>query len=340
MQNDISLDYNKILDILKNEDKREQIAQNNKIDKSKLAPQVNKKKKISHNNNLVRSYEEAKNFLRENNITISTITINCKIGTLVDINALSKYVSLKEDGIVMVKYGDRKNIATNRTIVIIKSKKKLSKKNFYNQVTVLIKPNNNPNRNYINIKIFKNGSLHATGCKDMEDFKNVAENLIGILKKGEFIKKNNLKKHIHFVKDSSKLEIYDIKIRMINSNFNLGYKIDRKKLDEIFKKNHRKHTKDVEIGYIKYKYTPTTGHSCVNIKFQYNKNNRTSIFVFQTGAIIITGAKKLQHIVGAYHYIIKILTRYRNQIEIKNLNINEIKKEAAKILKQRMLLKY
>jgi len=57
-----------------------------------------------------------------------------------------------------------------------------------------MKPTNNPIRNYINIKVFKNGSLQITGCKDMEDFNNVINTLIRVLKRGKDIKqgkKNN-----------------------------------------------------------------------------------------------------------------------------------------------------
>ncbi len=54
-----------------------------------------------------------------------------------------------------------------------------------------MKPTNNPTRNYINIKVFKNGSLQITGCKDIDDFYNVFETLIRILKRGCDVKIDN-----------------------------------------------------------------------------------------------------------------------------------------------------
>jgi len=166
-----------------------------------------------------------------------------------------------------------------------------------------MKPTNNPSRNPINMKVFKNGSLQMTGCKDMEDFFNVTNNLIKILIKGRKIDG----KRIRFV-NQKELFIRSVKIRMINSNFRLNYKIDRDNLATNLRKYHGKNPIDTEIGYVDYKYDPNGDHSCVNIKFNY-EDNITSIFVFQTGAVIITGAKNLHHIVMAYKFIKKILKK-------------------------------
>ena len=282
----------------------------------------------------ISSYLEAKQFLKNHNITISTITLDCKLHTLIDVDIFAKNVTLKEDEIVSVKFGNRKDPATNRTIVVLKTKKKPSVKNFYNQVTILMKPMNNPERNYINIKVFKNGSLQMTGCKDMDDFNNVTTTLIKILKRGRDTKNKKGKSiHMDFIDNPKEIGIFDIKIRMINSNFKLDYKVDRKKLAKLLKKNHGQGSRDKEIGYVECKYEPTSGHSCVNIKYRYDDKNKPSIFVFQTGAIIITGAKNLPQIIMAYHFIHKILNKYFNEIRIIDLDHKAVQAEIAKFFK-------
>ncbi|ANB50549.1 hypothetical protein [Powai lake megavirus] len=287
----------------------------------------------------IETYMEAKNFLKNNNILVSTITLDCKLGTLIDVDRFAKYVVLKEEEIVSVKFGNRNNPATNRTIVVIKPKKKPSKKNFYNQVTILMKPMNNPIRNYINIKVFKNGSLQMTGCKDMDDFYNVTLTLVKILKKGRLMKnKKGEQVKINYIDDVDKIGIYDIKIRMINSNFKLNYKIDREKLANILKKYHGKHSKDKEIGFVEYKFQPMGGHSCVNIKYNHENGNKTSIFVFQTGAVIITGAKTFDQIIIAYNFIHKILNKYYDRIKIVDLEEIVVQEEIAKYFKTKPAL--
>lgn len=302
------------------------------IDDKKL--QTNKEND-NINDVVANSYSRAKKFLTDHNISISTITLDCKLHTLIDVDIFAKNVILKEDEIVSVKFGDRKDTATNRTIVFIKTKKKPSKKNFYNQVTILMKPMNNPTRNYINIKVFKNGSLQMTGCKDMDDFNNVANTLINILKRGCNIKtKKGRITHVDFIKNPNEIGIFDVKIRMINSNFKLEYKVDRKKLARLLKKYHGQGTKDKDIGYVECKYEPSGGHSCVNIKYKYNDINKPSIFVFQTGAIIITGAKNLTQIIMAYHFIHKILNKYYDEIKIIDLDQKAVQAEIANFFKK------
>lgn len=287
--------------------------------------------------NTIQSYVDKKDFLVDNNITISTITLDCKLHTLINVDVFSKHVVLKEDGIVSIKYGNRNDIATNRTIVELRKKKKVSTRNFYNQVTILMKPMNNIERNYINIKVFQNGSLQVTGCKDMDDFNNIAHTLINILSTGKDIKnsKGKLIRHVDYIVDHASIGLYDTKIRMINSNFKLNYKIDRMNLARLLRSQYGKYTKDTEIGYVEHKYEPNGKHACINIKYKYDEQKSPSIFVFQTGAIIITGAKNLQHIIASYAHINKILDKFMNMIRIIDLDPIAVQKEAMKYLKDK-----
>lgn len=340
------INVNKIMDIIGSENKRnckDKKIQNIKtiLEKPDKTVQTNPVKLFPINNivrapskEIMDSYLEAKDFLKKNNILISTITLDCKLHTLIDVDVFAKNVVLREDEIVSVKFGNRKDAATNRTIIVLKNKKKPSVKNFYNQVTILMKPQNNLERNYINIKVFKNGSLQMTGCKDMDDFNNVTSTLINILKRGkDVVGKKGKVVNIKFIEEPDKIGIFDTKIRMIVSAFKVNYKIDRKKLVKLLKKHHHLNTRDQEIGYVEFRYEPIGGHSCVNIKYKYNETSKPSIFVFQTGSIIITGAKTLHHIIMAYKFINKLLDRYHEKIRIIELDHLLVQAEILKYLK-------
>lgn len=281
-----------------------------------------------------KNYSNQTKFLENHGINVSTITLDCKLGTLIDVDTFAKNVILRENEIVSVKYGNRKDPATNRTIVVIKRKKKPSNFGFYNQVTILMKPTNNPIRNYLNIKVFLNGSLQITGCKDMEDFRNVTTTLISVLQRG-YKKKNKDGRSINvpFITSPDKIGIFDVKIRMINCNFRMDYKIDKKKLHKLLKKNHDQNTKDKKLGPIECKYEPTGGHSCVNIKYKYDEITKVSIFVFQTGSIIITGAKNFRQIIVTYRFIHKVLARYCSKIKIIDLDQEMVQREIIKFFK-------
>ena len=311
-------------------DKTDKISDINDIDKilslANGSVDINSKKNVS-SETIVSEYNETIKFLKDNKISISTITLDCKLHTLVDANKFAEHVVLSEDGVMSVKYGNKNDVATNRTIITTKAKKKPSERNFFNQVTILMKPTNKPENGYINIKVFLNGSLQMTGCKDMEDFTNVTRTLVNILKEG-YYEKNSKGKTVKkmYISSPEKIGIYDVKIRMINSNFRLDYKVDRKMLFTLLSRNHNETTRDKEIGYVECKYRPTNGHSCVNIKFKYDERSKPSIFVFQTGAVIITGAKNLKQIIHAYHFIQKILNYYFDSIRIVELDINKVNK--------------
>jgi len=334
-----TINVDKIFNIINTDNKRQ--TENNNPEPQKISCNTDNASQEMYN-----TYNDAKQFLSDHNIIISTITLDCKLHTLINVDVFSKNVDLIDGEIVSVKYGNRNDTATNRTIITIPPKKKTSKKAFYNQVTILMKPKNNRARNYINIKVFKNGSLQMTGCKDMDDFNNVAHTLINILTKGKDIynRHGKIRKHINYIESPAKIGLFDIKIRMINSNFNMPYKIDRKKLSKLLTKYYGKYTKDKEIGYVEHKYSPNSTHSCVNIKYKDiatgtslipDNIKRPSIFVFQTGSIIITGAKNLQHIIASYIFIQLILEKFLNKVKIIDLDPVAIRKELVKYFREK-----
>jgi TATA-box binding protein (TBP) (component of TFIID and TFIIIB) len=278
---------------------------------------------------MIETLKTCQQFLTDHKIAISTSTLVCKLGSKIDVYTLARTIKLTEDGIASVKYGERNCVATNRTIVYIKPKKKASKKVFFNQVTILMRPTKNKNRNYMNIKLFQNGSLQITGCKDMTDFYDVADRLMKIL-----IRSNKLLnsqtgevKYFTYAINPEKVALSNISVSMINSDYKLGYKIDRFSLYSLLKSIHHMRSDDKEIGYVECKHATSRGRSCVDIKHSYDDDHKTSIFVFHTGAIIITGVKSLPQIIEAYKYITKILQRYHNQIKVVDIDPADI--EAA-----------
>lgn len=284
-------------------------------------------------------YIKYKNFLEEKGISISTMTIVCSTGSKINISNFSKTIVLRESEIVYIKYGYRNKKIIVRTIVPIKKKKKkkiTKESNFYNQLTIKMRCPNHVQNRYVTYKIFLNGSFQITGCKDMDDFYNTASTLIKILKEGKYVK-NNLGEYDYYqyAEDPENIGIYNVRICLINSNFKVGYKIERKKLASILKEKHGRNSKNKEIGYVENKFEPSSGHSCVNIKYCYAPGKKVSIFVFQTGSIIITGKITLEKLVEGYHFINKILNMYLNDIRIVTISKNEMD-EAIKKYKKLM----
>jgi len=302
-------------------------------------------------------------------ISISTITTTLKFNCKFNLQTIYKYVKLdsnniigfKCNGWVRIKLGDKivflppavskddssddeeeeKPVATGKVKKIpshyneIKGyynnlKIKRSKNRFFNQVTAYIKLSAD---RYINVKIFKNGSLQMTGIKKTNECNVIINKLLneiitpintnaitphpaGIILP-DFMQAAELPNTVlHFIElnanpgavNITDLKVTDFSIRMINSNCKVPFKINRDILFQLLKKDK-----------IKCRYDPNS-HACVNIRYDINDDDKVSIFVFQSGSIIITGGKTIVDINKGYHYIMGIISKHYEAIKKKDLD--------------------
>jgi len=249
------------------------------------------------------------------NMIISTISATGKINCKINLENIDKYMKLSADNIMSIKYsGKLRSLEKKKT----RSRKHKDIRCFENQLTMEIKVNE---LKKINVKIFKNGSFQMTGCKSITDCNIVINKLIfrltsilALMDKttNEIVEKPFIDE---IVDPNNEIKVYAFKIDMINSNFSVNYLINRESLYNILLSNK-----------INCRYEPCI-HACVNIKFQieneYNPNTDAnkivSIFVFQSGNIIITGARNKNQICKSYEYINTILQNNYNNIVKKDL---------------------
>lgn len=233
-------------------------------------------------------------------VNISTMTIVCKLNTKFNNINIAKYMHYRSDPrIITAKKTKTKKISpTSKKI-------RVPKKLFYNQLSYYIKVPSK-DKKPIHAKLFSNGSMQFSGCKRIE---NVLDALTILMEKFktvyaemDFITHKIVEKP--FVEDISKLtfeNISNFRIVMINSNFEISFKIDRDKLHNLL---------------VTHKYDSRFDpqkHACVNIKHTYG-DKIISIFVFERGKIIITGANNCEHILSAYTFINKYLLQNYNAI--------------------------
>lgn len=238
---------------------------------------------------------------KPDDVTISTMTITCKIDTDFIVENIGKYIDLNHANIITVKYGC--NI--NRTLVPKKlsdQKKKKPKKFFYNQVTLKVKTKKDK---VINIKLFINGSIQMTGCKSIDGAYEALEKLFECLRveKGVINYAKNKIEDKMFVTKRENIDIEkitDFKIAMINSNFNMGFHIDRDKLYNL-----------MTLEGIDCTFDPLN-HAGVITRYEHTDKS-ISIFIFESGSIVITGVRNCQQIKEAYNYINKyLLVKYHS----------------------------
>ena len=151
-----------------------------------------------------------------------------------------------------------------------------------------------------------------SGCKKIESINTVLNKLINELKVIKATMEDGSIVEKKFIEDYDKINIYDFKIDMINSNYAVNLIINREKLYNILLEKQ-----------IRCRYEPCI-HACVTVKYIPPNDNEEekviSVFVFEKGSIIITGAKKKSHIISAYNYINDIIKENGSEIEKKDLD--------------------
>tara|TARA_B110001469_G_scaffold127738_1_gene150153 strand:- start:116 stop:1429 length:1314 start_codon:yes stop_codon:yes gene_type:complete len=96
-------------------------------------------------------------------LRISTLTGTCSINSDINLLVLSQYLELNKY-ITYINYGDLVSKGVN--ITPKSAKKKKNKRVFYNQITIIIKQEND---RYNNIKLFANGAVSMTGLQSIEE---------------------------------------------------------------------------------------------------------------------------------------------------------------------------
>jgi TATA-box binding protein (TBP) (component of TFIID and TFIIIB) len=254
-------------------------------------------------------------------VKISTISCSCKDGLGTDINLTNilKYMELNKNDILQIKK-DNNNM---RTLIPKKKSKRRSKKvvnkkaktsYFFHQITMIVRvfegdistDDLRDNEPKINFKIFKNGSIQMTGVKSIEYANRAINKIIYKLSQVKGKKVDNKITKISFVEDRKKLTVRNFKMDMINTNYKVNMQIDRKSLYDLLLKMRVKVTFEKCI------------RACVIIKY-YPKDplpsgKPVSIFVFQAGNIIITGAKNRNHVIDSYKYINDIFVTHSDYI--------------------------
>ena len=254
-----------------------------------------------------------------NGVSISTMCCSAKIGSEIDVENIQNYLQLNKNDVLSVKVNENKIRTLLEQKVKNRRKKKVVKKGktqkFYNQITVVIRIDNGSCEDInkvksINVKLFKNGSIQMSGCKRIEEVNTVINKLIYRLKEIKGRRVDDKIEQIKFVEDASKVNVKDFKIDMINSNYQVNLQIDRSKFYRLLlqKKISASYEKCIRACVI-IKYCPTIDN--VNDK-------EISIFVFQKGNIIITGAKSKNQVTAAYKYLNNILIEHADEISKKD----------------------
>lgn len=295
--------------------------------------------------------ESVNRYPTKDDMKVATITLICKISTNIDIDKLIEKVKLEPGKIEKIKFGNKKDVEEKKAVPEEKKtarKNKKTKKHFYNQVTIIIKPF--PERvNGINMKLSENGSIQMTGPKTIEEGHLTIQKMIEYLYEYDhqiFYKKTKIVSDDqtictsdtddtnitqdpiqynieHYTKDELKnISILSTKCELIIVSFQLPFLIHLNKFNTILKDKYNLLSIFGTSSYPGINTKITYTYDCkesehVKKKKRYLCNCRDmSIFTFRTGKVIITGFETIEKVEKIFEQYIDIVRKEEQNIKI------------------------
>jgi TATA-box binding protein (TBP) (component of TFIID and TFIIIB) len=258
-------------------------------------------------------------------LRISTNVATGNIGSVLYLDKLFEQLNTllipfgyPDEGILKMEHKSRVVGASARDIL---TKKKAAKKTFFNQSTLVVRKRrlDRPDElKEVNIKLFANGGIQMTGITGLDFARVTLEWLLPILQ----TLKEPISKEPIFIKT--------LKIQLINSDYHVNATVHRDNLHQIATQQ-----------YGLFSSLEKLIHQGVNIKYYYNTSRtvgrpgicmcekpcpgqgegdapgqckKITVLAFQTGDIIVTGARKYEQLDEAYHFMNQILKRHSREI--------------------------
>lgn len=253
---------------------------------------------------------------------ISTITMTATIADRVDLGKFFNHCDVDEGQVLRVEhYNDDKQLIL-RGQPPAKPRRKPIKYGFDNQVTAIVVPNPDLPEHRINVKVFQNGTVQMTGCKDEKDGELSAHIIIAKVRQMQ-------KKGVYGRARLPHMELRNLTTRLINSNFRMPFKINNRKLLNTILGQHKHMCIYEPCTYpglmIMYFWNLVGDHSGVcrcsspclgkGTGHGMNQCKKVTVSIFESGSVMITGAASMAQLEDVYRFTVDILTSHRVDIE-------------------------
>ena len=148
----------------------------------------------------------------DDGLRISTITSVLKLSQIIELKKIYTNLPISKNYLPYIEYGCDNIPRGFSEKSLIKKRKKKKKKIFYNQATIHVIHDGK----IMNVKLFNNGRIQITGLKNENQAGKLVLKLLQYFKDFEVI--------------SDYTELIENKIVLINSDFDLGFEINREEL--------------------------------------------------------------------------------------------------------------
>jgi hypothetical protein len=259
-------------------------------------------------------------------LRISTMTVTGHLGTKIDIPKLWAVVPIMPywylgEGILKMEHNMNKKGMCRHDILL---KRKKPKKKFYNQATLIIRLETQPTCwKEVNVKMFSNGGVQMTGILS----EDMGRQAIAVLLKT--LKTQPPEVFSEIFETEPGLVRYAT--QLVNSDYSIGVPVRRDRLHKILVNVYKLFStfesdiyQGVNTKYFVNNMRPATTMpglcGCPTLcsgsgnGLEIGSCKTVTIAPFQTGKLIITGARTLAQIEEAYAYMNMIITKHAEEI--------------------------
>jgi TATA-box binding protein (TBP) (component of TFIID and TFIIIB) len=285
---------------------------------------------------------------------LSTITATGCIGCQLSLESFYNNIvidaiydkTIKKNGYTYIEYG-KKGTPTKckgfHKKMVMHHKSKREGKRFDKQITVILRKYDDQSDIYLyqNLKIFINGNIQMTGLKSVDQGIWVLNYVIETVKKIKDIDESIYTNQDVF--GINALKAHDYKVRLINSDFKLGYDVNRRILDSLignyglYHSFEAGHYPGVKISFFwnsQKEYQDgicKCEKNCINVPPKLitpDMCKKVTVIVFQSGSVIITGAQSYKQVEDTYNVIMSIFDELQPEIKKKKNThqVEEVKK--------------
>ena len=246
-------------------------------------------------------------------LRISTITTTGQLGTKIQLDALFNQIPITEywdlnDGVLKMEFNGHTKGTSFKDIML---KQKESKTSFFNQATLVIRRETSALAwKEINVKLFRNGGVQMTGVRSIDMASEALTWLIAYL--------TTRCTTTPIFADTPR--IHKEQVQLVNTDFSIGAKVRRDVLHRILVEKYHLNSSYESAIYqgVKTKYfynaerpADASAGLCPCEKLckgtadgsKIGECKKITISPFQTGQVIITGARTMAQINEAYDFI-------------------------------------
>jgi len=262
--------------------------------------------------------------LNFSSLRISTITTTAQLGTKIILDALFAQIPILQywdltDGVLKMEFSGKVKGTSFKDIML---KPKESKTSFFNQATLVVRREVSPlSWKEINVKLFRNGGIQMTGVRSIEMATDTLKWLV------PYLQRTCTGAEIF----SGTPNIHKEQVQLVNTDFSIGAKVRRDALHRILIEKYRLNSSYESAIYqgVKTKYFYNAGRPadaspglCPCPKLckgtgdgsKIGECKKITISPFQTGQVIITGARTMEQINEAYNFIKEVFRTNQDEI--------------------------